>query len=495
MRSAARNRPIQILLLAVALVGLTLPGASPVRAQDEPPLPPGLSPTTPAPSSEPALPPGLVNDAPSEEPALPPGLTQATTPARAEDDTRKNFRERLPFDLSGFWEARGGFRTRNDTHEKDASIGETRLQLKVEKSWDRIVFKTTGDFLYDPIFNDPDVDLEEGEGFFDLREANLLLRPASFLDVKIGRQVLTWGTGDLLFINDLFPKDWNSFFIGRDQEYLKAPSDAVKASLFTNLANLDVVYMPRFDSDRFIDGRRISYYNAAMGRRVGRNAKVKADRPDDWFDDNEIAVRLYRNLGTFEAALYAYKGFWKSPGGSDPVSGKAIFPELSVYGASLRGPIGKGIGNIEVGYYDSEDDRDGDNAFVRNGELRFLAGYEQEIGTDFTAGVQYYLEHLLDSGDYQDSLPPGMPGKDEDRHVFTLRLTKLLMNQNLKLSLFAYYCPTDEDAYFRPHVSYKVDDYWTVEAGGNLFVGDDDHTFFGQFENNSNLYVGVRYGF
>ncbi|MFW6031595.1 MAG: hypothetical protein ACOC9T_03300, partial [Myxococcota bacterium] len=32
------------------------------------------------------------------------------------------------------------------------------------------------------------------------------------------------GTGDLVFLNDLFPKDWRSFLLGRDLDYLKAPS-------------------------------------------------------------------------------------------------------------------------------------------------------------------------------------------------------------------------------------------------------------------------------
>ena len=88
-----------------------------------------------------------------------------------------------------------------------------------------------------------------------------------------------------------------------------------------------------------------------------------------------------------------------------------------------------------------------------------------------------------------------MEPRDEDRHVFTVRLTKLLKNQNLVLSLFAYVSPSDADAYLRPHVSYKLSDHLRVEAGGNVFFGNDDHTFFGQFENNTNVYVGARYAF
>ena len=34
-----------------------------------------------------------------------------------------------------------------------------------------------------------------------------------------------------------------------------------------------------------------------------------------------------------------------------------------------------------------------------------------------------------------------------------------------------------------------------VDAGVNDFFGREEHSFFGQFENNSNIYVGVRYNF
>jgi hypothetical protein len=37
--------------------------------------------------------------------------------------------------------------------------------------------------------------------------------------------IITWGVGDLLFINDVFPKDWESFFSGRPPEYLKLGVD------------------------------------------------------------------------------------------------------------------------------------------------------------------------------------------------------------------------------------------------------------------------------
>ena len=77
----------------------------------------------------------------------------------------------------------------------------------------------------------------------------------------------------------------------------------------------------------------------------------------------------------------------------------------------------------------------------------------------------------------------------------TLRLIKLLLRQNLKLSLFAYYSPSDNDAHLRPQISYKLTDNWLLVGGANFFLGQSDATFFGQFEENSNAYAGLRYNF
>ncbi len=325
------------------------------------------------------------------------------------------------------------------------------------------------------------------------REGNVLI-PLESMDIKVGRQILTWGTGDLVFINDLFPKDWVSFFNGRDTEYLKAPSDAAKVSYFHDLMNLDVIFTPRFDPDRYISGERISYYSPFRGDYAGENDVIHTDRPNDWFRDYELAWRLYRNIESYELALYGYRGFWKSPAGFDN-QGQALYPDLNVYGSSLRGPVGKGIGNAEIGYYQSADNESGNDPTRKNSEIRYLLGYSQEIAKNFTGGVQYYVEQMINYDNYYQQLAPGMKSRDEFRHLLTLRLTRLLMNQNLMLSFFTYYSPSDSDLYARPQVNYKVNDHVTVESGLNVFVGDYNHTFFGQFHRNTNIYASLRYSF
>jgi len=388
-------------------------------------------------------------------------------------------------ELNGFVEVRQGWRLQEDPYEKGTSLSEGRLQLDVGKDFESATLKIKGDLTGD---------LVEEEGRAELREFNLAFSPLDMMDIKIGRQTLTWGTGDLLFINDLFPKDWKAFFIGRDDEYLKAPADAVKISVFSDFANLDLIYAPLFNGSEYIDGSRLSYWNAVIGRTAGRDFIFGDLEQNSFFEDSEIALRLSKTTASTELAMYGYYGFWKTPEGIDPTAVRLIYPRLAVYGASARTPLGGGIGNIEIGYYDSRDDPEGSDPFTRNSEFRLLGGFERELGKNLTAGFQYYLEGMLDYDAYEQNLTGG-PKKDQYRHLMTLRLTKFLLNQNLRLSLFSYYSPSDNDAYLRPKAHYKVTDRWAVEVGGNIFLGADDHTFFGQFQNNTNAYAGLRYGF
>jgi len=76
-----------------------------------------------------------------------------------------------------------------------------------------------------------------------------------------------------------------------------------------------------------------------------------------------------------------------------------------------------------------------------------LTGFEHELGRDFSGGIQYYLEYMDDYADYKRTLPAGMAKKDRAHSILTLRLTKLLFNQNMNLSCSTYYSPSDKDIY------------------------------------------------
>ena len=394
------------------------------------------------------------------------------------------------FTLHGFVEGAYGQRFESDTTKHDDyNLMEGRIQVRgtyapdiAEDLEPELVFK--GDFIYDKY-----QELTRG----DLREGYLSLTPHDMIDLKIGRQILTWGTGDLLFINDLFPKDYVSFFIGRDDEYLKLPSDAFKASIFFDSFSADIVIIPEFEANKSITGKRLSYYSPSSAAIVGEEGAFKSHEPDNKTENWEKAARFYGNIGRTEAALYYFDGFYKDPLGIDSVTSKAYYPELRVFGISLRGPLAGGIANMEAGHYDSKEDEHGDNNWVENSAIKAFAGFEKDLGNDFKAGIQYQYKHMLD---YDKFLAAGgSASRDEDQHLWTLRLHKMAMNQNLTLGLFAFYAPYDKDYHLRPKVSYKFTDNLNTTLGANIFQGEEEYTFFGQLTRNDNVYVRVRYNF
>jgi len=470
-----RFPPILFVFSVAFLVAVT-------AAASEPALPEGLGT-----ASTPALPEGLS----SSEPSLPAGLESGALSKSGEQPTpAKRPGGTVNRTLRGFAEVRAGVWTGGNPVEPDLPIAEARLQLDGSAHYRRLSAQATVDFVGDAIADSQRLDLREGKGPIDLRELWLSAPLGGWGDLKAGRQVSTWGTGDYLFINDLFPKDWRSFFLGRDDEYLKAPADAVRLSGYSNLLNAEVVFTPRFAPDRFIEGNRISYFDAGTGEIAGESAVINPSIPDG----GEVALRVYRLFGDAEVAGYFYDGYWKSPAGRN-LSGRPIFPELRIFGASVRKPLFGGIAHAEIGHYDSLDDADGSNPAVRNSELRILAGYERELGHELTGSVQWYVERMQDYSAYVDSVPEGSTKSDRTRHVLTLRLTKSLMMQDLVLSLFAFYSPTDDDAYLRPTIKYSINDHWDVSAGGNFFFGKSESTFFGQFEKNTNVYSSLRFSY
>ncbi|MEE9613771.1 MAG: hypothetical protein V3W31_02315 [Thermodesulfobacteriota bacterium] len=396
-------------------------------------------------------------------------------------------------ELHGFLEGAYGAKFADKRGERDRyNLMEARLQLKglyfpalLEDHDGELFFKA--EFLADGY----DDDL-----YFYFRELNLFLSPAESVDMKLGRQVLTWGTGDFLFVNDLFPKDYVAFFTGRADEYLKRPSDAARLWFFTDAASFDFVLIPVFEPNESLRGERVSFYDGIDGEIVGEGSVRSFEEPPRTAENAELAARAYRTFGSVEGAVYFFRGFYKEPRGVLDASKKEFFyPRLNVYGMSLRGPVWGGIGSVELGYYESRDDRGGGDGSVENSSVKYLFGYTRDMGGELKVGLQWLVEEMLDYGEYRRSLPPEARSRDEFRQLLTLRITKLLRSQTLTLSLFTFYSPTDDDVYLRPSVSYAVSDNLKVTAGANLFSGADDHTEFGQLEGNQNAYVRVRYGF
>ncbi len=399
-------------------------------------------------------------------------------------------------EMHGFFEFDYGVKASDDnTKRDDFNLFEQRLQLKssyffkgdhyLSEKGASVNFK--GDFTMDEYFS--------GKTEFDLRGLNLSLTPYDFMDMKLGRQVLTWGTGDYLFVNDLFPKDYISFFSGRNDEYLKKPSDALKLSLYPTWGNVDFI-VSTFEQNTQAKGDRLSFFDQFQGGIAGINSDRDLLEPALKLSNNEYYLRYYRSLGSNELAFYYFRGFDKNAISTKNEAARELFyRRLDVYGWSVRGPFANGIGNIEFGYYNSREDANGSDRLIANSMVKILSGYEKDLGHDLKVGFQYLYEQRLNYNNYSKNLLPTDFVFDEFRHLLTQRITKLYKNQTVTVSLFNFYSPSDKDGYIRPSVSYDATDQWKLSLGANIPWGEDDITEFGQMKKNKNVYVRARYSF
>lgn len=385
---------------------------------------------------------------------------------------------------SGFMEAGLGTRFSDDSLVANHNTLED-LRWRFESEWhpDRYEITLKADAGYDGI---------ENQWFADLRDLSVGLKLGEDTDVAIGRQVQTWGTGDLVFLNDLFPKDFQSFFSGRDDEYLKAPGNVFRVTHYSPGVNVDFVWTPVFEHDIYLTGERYSFFSPPAGGNVAPG--FTALEPKESLSNGEFALRLFRTIEGREYALYAYRGFFKQPNALT-TSLQPTFAPMSAVGASFRRSLGPGLFNAETSYYDSRDDRSGSNPLIPNGQLRLLAGYEWEAKPNFTVGLQYYVEWTLDHDDLMANSPFPQFEPDEQRHLFTNRLTWRAGMEKYTWSLFTFYSPSDSDFYLRPQFTYRYSDQWSLSTGGNLFGGNSQHTFFNQLQDASNAYLRIRFNY
>jgi len=383
--------------------------------------------------------------------------------------------------LSGFLQQNTAFNTAaanpDGYHQKWL---EERAQIKLDATGGAWHLLAKGDFAYDHLGRQDQSELREG--YIDYTGNNW--------DLRLGRQVITWGLGDLVFVNDFFPKDHEALFAGRPLEYLKRGVDAVKLGAYPEFASFELVLAPGFRESRIPDARRFWLYDP-MPAVVSRKT-VKPEQGD-------FGLRAYRDIAGYDAALYLYRGFQRTPSMRpdsmvSPTRITYFYPKLSAYGASLSGRAGEGVLSLEAAYYDSREDRAGSDFAVPNSQTRLLTGYQIQPAEDVSLSFQYYAEIMHDYDTYLTTLPTGFPVDKRWSHTVTARLTQFFLHQTLRLSAYASYNASNSDHFVNPELRYSFTDKVWGAVGANFF-GGKPWGQFGQLARDDNVYLHIRYEF
>ncbi len=315
------------------------------------------------------------------------------------------------------------------------------------------------------------------------REAYLDYRMSSQVSVRAGRQVITWGVGDYLFVNDIFPKNYDAFFTGKPFDHMKEAVDGIKLNAFAGDTELEfVLARPRQDA-------------APAGERFIATA-MPAGVPVTSADGRggDVALRLARKFGRWDAAVYAARYRSRDAGMSATGAGLLRESVLTRHaGASATGNIGSGVVLAEIAYSKSDVKAGGMNPFMPGERFKALLGYSREVGQDLNVILQYHHEAELDYDAYRAALAPAVVAVDRIQQTAYLRVQKRMFHQTLGLGiqLFASF---DGGKYANPFVSYSIADGLNLEAGANVFDGPATSRY-GMMRHDKNVYASLRYSF
>ncbi|HCK99523.1 MAG TPA: hypothetical protein DHW42_05385 [Candidatus Marinimicrobia bacterium] len=271
------------------------------------------------------------------------------------------------------------------------------------------------------------------------------------LDVRIGRQVIAWGTADALNpTSNISPDDLEDIFNFGE----KLGTNAVNASYYIG-DNLTIngVYVPVFTPATLPFGDFANAFSAPMDLPPGMPVRTLSDtvilperKPSE---SSQIGLKASTNLLGYDLSLSYFKGRDDLPIlskatitpvdliGTVDIATDIIYPEMQVVGADFAGSIGSvGIWSESAAVYMPEElamTTIAPSPTTGQMETTQTAALDDEPYFKFVLGGDYTFKNgLYFNGQYLHGFLHER-GKDELNDYFTFRLEKTFLNDKFKL--------------------------------------------------------------
>lgn len=385
--------------------------------------------------------------------------------------------DELSLQLNGFVDSYHALQVQNP-HKVMSS--RTRLRLEMRANYGEASLFSSVNLAYNSL-------IEEQSGAF-LREAYFDYA-GKFLELKLGRQIVTWGVADGLRLTDLIsPMDYTEF-MANDYDDIRVPVNAIDIKYPGESFSAEVVYVPVPEYFVMPSGK-----DNPWDMPVPAGARMDlSGTPEKRFKNSEVGGRLRFFLENLDFSLTAMHTYNKSPvtvAGFDPDANsvliKGIYEPMNVVGGDVSIPAGELVIRSEVAAY-----------FGEPIALKNMSGYERKktfnglIGIDWYAGdnwtfmAQYMHKIIMD--DY------GGLGTEQNTSMITARISKELLNNTLKLSVYGMFDVDNVGYYVRAAGDYLLNDQITLSLGSDLLGGR--RGIFKTYNKNTQIWVKGKFFF
>jgi hypothetical protein len=369
-------------------------------------------------------------------------------------------------------------------------LSRARLQLVPEVRW-----KTGGgwrgvanaNIFYDAAYQINGRDqytketLDEYESEVEVRELYMQGSLTTNLDLKLGRQIVVWGTSDNMRITDVLnPLDQRE--VGMvDIEDLRLPVTMARLDYYSGDWQWTGIAIPEIRFNKF----------AAFGSEFypSNLPPPPEEIPADAWANMEYAMAVSGHFHgwdiSFHAADYYNDDFYFDPG--PPLTRR--HSRLSMGGIAFNTVSGSFLYKTEFAYLNGLQFNHGDGAdFSR---LDFMLGLDYSGIQDVTLTLEIMDRYLPD---YIAALELAPDNVKQHEGAIAVRYTQNFLHERLELMLLAMLSgDLDSNGGFsRLQLTYDLTDTLNISGGGVFYQGGDGG-FFDAIANNDRMFLELEY--
>lgn len=372
----------------------------------------------------------------------------------------------------------------------DFSILQNTMNLDLSKKGERVAFKVNP-MLYH--YWGDSLNLQVRELYLDMFFKKF--------DLRIGKQQVVWGKADGVFITDVVSPLNLTEFLLPDFDEIRIGVNAVKLNYYIGNHTFEAIWLPSFTPTQRPTESSIWFVKPDFPVPTTfdwSNSEVKPN-----LENSELFVKYSALTSKIDFEIMGGYAWDDNPtmhtrkivdmsSGQAVLTGLNITPEhhrLYLAGGSFSTEIKGIVFRGEAAYYHNKHfltkDPLAPDALTQKDYLQYVAGIDFNIrNTKFS--TQFIQKYIFDHHDLMNNKKFDNMATFIARHDF--------LRETLHLELFTYIGLTGEDALIRPKITYDFDNSFSILAGANIFVGDKKGQF-GQYKDNSMLYMKMKYNF
>lgn len=375
----------------------------------------------------------------------------------------------------------------------EMDLSETRMKLELTSiAGSSAAFRAVSYYTYDGLTR---------SGVLELKEAYLDYY-SSLVDLRFGKQIITWGKADELNPTDVLSPQ-NMTNILEDKGIRKLGLVFLKSDWNLDVFTLSAIWKPEFEFTRVppIDSRW------AFFSIPGVSSLPAPVYPNRELKNTEWAFKLSRTIGRLDFTVSWFDG-WDNiftpelafnPTTHQPQLNRLTFHRTRMLGgdfASAAGPVGF----WGEGAYFFTEDKDGNDPNIKNPYAQFVIGADYDLGENLKVNVQYFQEVITKTDNDAEQtaeehiiskLGLGLPLQQ----AVSCRIEKKFgEGEAHKVELMTLYDARHSGVMISPKLAYSPEDAFSVEVGGAFFSGRSE-SFYGRFVENHVVYVRGTYSF